>query len=128
MKTGKRKTKKKNRAVRSCSFFSFSCLFFLAFLSFTLIVLDVFERSSEQNANLLSRLTYWWLNPLLVKGYRNQLQYEDMPRLMDVCKKERNRNESKEQKKERRMYAKRVTMKNKRKKQKNNVLVVKSLL
>ena len=39
------------------------------------------NKTSEEKANLLSKLTFWWVQPLLSRGYRRPLQQNDIPPL-----------------------------------------------
>jgi len=40
-------------------------------------VQQAMKYSSEERAGFLSRLTFWWLNPLFVTGFKKQLEFED---------------------------------------------------
>ncbi|KAF2071736.1 hypothetical protein CYY_006941 [Polysphondylium violaceum] len=46
--------------------------------------LDENEEPLEKNANLFSRLTFWWINPILVKGYKKSLDIPDVPKLTEI--------------------------------------------
>lgn len=39
-------------------------------------------RIAEDKAGFFSRYSYYWITPLLEKGYRQQLKLDDMP---DLC-------------------------------------------
>eukprot|EP01128_Nolandella_sp_AFSM9_P006332 TRINITY_DN3225_c5_g1_i1.p1 TRINITY_DN3225_c5_g1~~TRINITY_DN3225_c5_g1_i1.p1 ORF type:complete len:1698 (-),score=443.16 TRINITY_DN3225_c5_g1_i1:254-4717(-) len=45
---------------------------------------DIPAESPEVSANIFSQLTYWWLNPLLAKGYYTALVHDDLPPLLTV--------------------------------------------
>ncbi|XP_031568469.1 multidrug resistance-associated protein 1-like [Actinia tenebrosa] len=36
------------------------------------------ERCPEETANILSKITFWWLNSLIMKGYRKPLETQDL--------------------------------------------------
>ncbi|EFA83154.1 ABC transporter C family protein [Heterostelium album PN500] len=38
----------------------------------------------EKNANLFSRITFWWINPVLRKGYKDPLDMKDVPSLTEI--------------------------------------------
>eukprot|EP01133_Synstelium_polycarpum_P002439 gene2439-2772_t len=40
--------------------------------------------SGEESANLASRITFWWINPVLRKGFKDPLDMSDVPRLTDM--------------------------------------------
>ncbi|KAN0041553.1 hypothetical protein ACTFIV_004095 [Dictyostelium citrinum] len=42
------------------------------------------EISKEVNANLFSRLTFWWINSVLVKGHKKALEISDVPTLGEI--------------------------------------------
>lgn len=44
------------------------------------------EKSPEQEANVISQATYWWLSPLLKMGYERVLEEEDLYALCDTDK------------------------------------------
>jgi len=46
--------------------------------------LDENEEPLEKNANLFSKITFWWINPILVKGYKKSLDIPDVPKLTDM--------------------------------------------
>ncbi|KAK5580921.1 hypothetical protein RB653_000948 [Dictyostelium firmibasis] len=46
--------------------------------------LEDHEISKEVNANLFSRLTFWWINSVLVKGHKKALEISDVPSLGEI--------------------------------------------
>lgn len=59
------------------------------FIKFCLIVLEVKEKrewlldpskwpAPESTANFFNRLTFFWVNPMLFFGYRNEIQEQDL--------------------------------------------------
>ena len=46
--------------------------------SYTLPGQDINNPSPEWNASFITHLTWWWVNPLILIGYRKPLQLEDM--------------------------------------------------
>eukprot|EP01132_Coremiostelium_polycephalum_P009679 gene9679-11876_t len=42
------------------------------------------EHSVEENANLFSRLTFWWVNGVLRRGYKKSLEINEVPKLTKI--------------------------------------------
>jgi ATP-binding cassette, subfamily C (CFTR/MRP), member 1 len=72
-----------------------------AVLKFLLLVLEVKEKRSwlrnpkdfpapESTANFFNRLTFFWVNPLLMRGYKNPLQEGDLFEVQDQIVGEKN--------------------------------------
>ncbi|KYR03153.1 ABC transporter C family protein [Tieghemostelium lacteum] len=38
----------------------------------------------EENANIFSRFTFWWMNSVLLQGYKKSLEIQDVPRLTKI--------------------------------------------
>ncbi len=44
------------------------------------------KSSPEQNINFLNQITFWWVNSLIYKGYKNTLEKDDLFELLESDK------------------------------------------